>query len=91
MGFPDKALADILEGREYEKVDEKCIRITGFPPIDGMEYECWEAGIAVKEVRDKDGAASDRDVLLRLREFQVALSTPMQCMMFLSDLQQSLR
>lgn len=97
LGFPDKALKDILAGREYEKMNEKSIRIIGYPSMDPAEYERWEVGIAVREVKEgagpcnQSGISEGSDVLLRLREFQVAVSTPMQCMMFLSELQQSLR
>lgn len=107
LGFPDSVLADILEGRTAEQPDEKKWIIRGAEPAGEEEFESWKEEMprhsspatttmqpdaspsisAAAETRSPNAQA----VLKKLAAFQVESASPLQCMMFISELQKELR
>lgn len=109
LGFPDKVLSEILQGKTTEQVDEKKWIIRGTEPAGEEEFESWKEGLprhvaavaaaqpVASPLSTPAGAASEmrrpneRAVLLKLAAFQVESASPLQCMMFISELQKELR
>lgn len=94
LGFPDCALDDVLKDRESERIDEKCIEIKAdFPIIKEEEFEQWKVVTESRTQQTKkleEVAISDHSVLSRLRTFRVESASPLQCMLFISELQKEL-
>lgn len=108
LGFPDRVLAEILQGRTAEQVDEKNWIIRGTEPVGEEEFENWKEKLSrhVSTTTASCPAASvqsscavpaetahsgERTVLAKLAAFQVESASPLQCMMFISELQKELR
>lgn len=102
IGFPDSKLAEIIDGHEKEEISEKMIGIKGTPLVDEAAFQEWKSGMpsqdnpqsapagpageaSAKAPVDKDG------LLARLTAFRVECSTPVQCMIFITELQKDLR
>lgn len=101
LGFPDAVLPKILENREYDKIDEKQLAIRSV--LLGDEEFATEKGRYIsnmmqalkKEVlpetapvrKEPDAGAL---VLERLRLYDIAGVTPIECMIFLSSLKKQL-
>lgn len=101
LGFPDTVLPGILENREYEKIDEKRLAIRSV--LLGDEVFATEKSRYISNMMQalkKDAlqetvpARKEPDagaqVLERLRLYDIAGATPIECMIFLSSLKKQL-
>lgn len=108
LGFPDRVLAEILQGRTAEQIDEKKWIIRGTEPVGEEEFENWKEKMPRQEspatvsqpapsAQPSSATAAEmrhpgeRTVLAKLAAFQVESASPLQCMMFISELQKELR
>lgn len=98
LGFPDQVLGDILKGQDHAAHGEKCIEIKGFPPVEVSGYEQWKKNLPARDAvvagdvvaAGTTGTGSDLAVLARLRSFRTEAASPLQCLMFISELQKEL-
>lgn len=105
LGFPDSVLAEIIHGRTAEQSDEKKWIIQGTEPVGEEEFEEWKEKIPRHESPATESQPAqpatapcsemrhtgERTVLSKLEAFQVESASPLQCMMFISELQKELR
>lgn len=107
LGFPDSHLNEILAGFSYINKSEKLIEVSGVTPVSEDEFCKWknaqplyvDTTIAEQpempiftQIDSRIPQCSARDkVLIRLQQFQVESATPMQCMLFISELQKELK
>jgi hypothetical protein len=91
VGFPDTVLEKIILRFTLKERNETHVVLETESPFDEVAYNEWKAGIrttatAVQPVRppEKDYSVTDR-----LLAFDIGNSTPIQCVMFLNELQQS--
>lgn len=96
LGFPDSKLAEIIEGHETEKPDEKMIEIKGTPQVDEEAFVEWKSALSSPDTplpatTPSDGNTADSvtmdNLLARLAAFRVESATPVQCMLFITELQ----
>lgn len=99
MGFPASSEDKYLNGRNIIESDDayKVIGLT--EPIDLNAFVEWKKGIELKEstqtgcmtsnstMPESDGHIDAGSIIRMVRDFNVANSTPMQCMMFIAQLQ----
>ena len=101
LGFPDAVLPKILENREYDKIDEKQLAIRsvllGDEEFVTAKSQCVSSIMPVskqvvplKTSPVRIEADADARVLERLRLYDIAGSTPIECMIFLSSLKKQL-
>ena len=106
IGFPDSVLKDILPAFALVGRTEKEIRLKTSRPIDLQAFEVWKEALPLKEANPpqsllhnggvtslsgREGSKeSELNVLSKLRAFDLSNATPMQCMMFLSELKKGL-
>lgn len=101
LGFPDTVLPKILENREYEKPNEKQVAIRSVllgdeefaaeknrylsNSMQPFEKEASQEAVAISKESDVG-----RQVLERLRLYDIAAVSPIECMIFLSSLKKQL-
>ena len=101
LGFPDAVLPKILEDREYEQPDEKRLIIRSVllgdeefameksryisKMMQALKKETLQETVPVRKEPD-----ADAQVLERLRLYDIAGVTPIECMIFLSSLKKQL-
>lgn len=97
IGFPVKSLESKLEGHQYEINDERkvVVKLGEKEIIDPQSYERWREEICVAatnvvrenevEYVDLDKRNND-DLLTEIISFPIETSSPIDCMMFLSEL-----
>ncbi|WP_288208219.1 hypothetical protein [uncultured Parabacteroides sp.] len=101
LGFPDAVLPKILENREYEKIDEKRLAIHSVLLGDEKfmaaksQYISKMMSDLKKETAQESGLVPKEpdvgaQVLERLRLYNIAGVTPIDCMIFLSSLKKQL-
>ena len=98
-GFPSNSLKEVLALVQDKTLEESETEITisGFEPIDNKTFDEWKNDIPLIEKRDQpkpvstnDKTALDLEILERVRSFQLANSTPMECQQFLMEIQSQL-
>ena len=89
LGFPDRILGEILDGRDHAAHGEKCIEIKGFSAVEASDYEQWKKNLPAGDSAAA-GHGGDLAVLARLRSFRTEAASPLQCLMFISELQKEL-
>ena len=99
VGFPASSEDKYLNGRNIIESDDahKVIGLT--EPIDLNAFVEWKKGIELKEstqtgsmtsnstMPESAGHIDSGSIIRMVRDFNVANSTPMQCMMFIAQLQ----
>lgn len=107
LGFPDSCLEEVLTGFSYVNKTEKLIEISGLSAITEEEFCEWKKAqplytdtviaeqpeistLTQNAFQIPQISARDK-VLIRLQQFQVETATPMQCMLFISELQKELK
>lgn len=107
LGFPDSVLQEILQGRTTEQTGDKRWVIKGTEPVSEEAFEEWKANlkqhipsvatVATVTANVPTGVVTQihqtaqQEVLRKLAAFQVESASPLQCMMFISELQKELR
>ena len=107
LGFPDSCLEELLTGFSYISKSEKLIEINGLSPVTEEEFGEWKKvqvlytettsaeqpmmSTLTQTVSQIPQISSRDKVLIRLQQFQVESATPMQCMLFISELQKELK
>lgn len=99
VGFPASSEEKYLSGRNIIESDDAHKVIGLVEPIDLNAFAEWKQGVELKEsgasgscsVPEVMGHCEWNGVLEKLRAFNLANSTPMQCMMFIAQLQAELK
>lgn len=98
VGFPASSEEKYLSGRNIIESDDAHKVIGLVEPIDLNAFAEWKQGVELKEsapancsVPEVMGHCEGNGVLEKLRAFNLANSTPMQCMMFIAQLQEILK
>lgn len=102
LGFPDSVLPEILQGRVTEQTDDKLWIIKDAEPVSEETFETWKADLPRHEPQAvavanatatvaQQPRPAHQEVLRKLAAFQVESASPLQCMMFISELQKELR
>jgi len=96
VGFPESALKGIAETSEIDGTMGTNVRVFALKEeIDLKKFEEWKAGLSLTTVtveKNKvsgmlDGTSGiDETIVERVREFDIANATPMECMMFVAEL-----
>lgn len=93
-GFPTSSEDRYLQGLSLSEKTESCITIALDTPMDLEDFGKWKDGLPCKQA---DGTATGHTreppetVVSMLRGFDVAGSTPLDCMMLVSRLQQIIK
>jgi len=96
IGFPLSSFPSVFQDAEVEKIGGKIIRINT-DAISEDDYARWTNGHQAKaempsaESRSGSTGCSSDAVIKRLRDFNLSSSTPLQCMMLVSELQTLLK
>lgn len=101
VGFPETALARLFDGDRLEHLDEKRICIALSAPICVEDYDAW-AGEQMKSALPTDSAVSAPQevqagadavhvVIDRLKTFNTAASTPLECLLLVAEMQKMLQ
>lgn len=101
LGFPDAVLPKILENREYDKIDEKQLAIRsvllGDEEFATAKNQCISSimpvsrqAVPLKNSPVRMESDAGVRVLERLRLYDIAGATPIECMIFLSSLKKQL-
>lgn len=98
VGFPASSEEKYLSGRNIIESDDAHKVIGLVEPIDLNAFAEWKQGVELKEsapascsLPEVMGHSEGNGVLEKLRVFNLANSTPMQCMMFIAQLQEILK
>lgn len=98
LGFPDETLHRIFSDEEIVYINEKLIGIPDSVDIDMQGYNEWFQSIPLTErttdvvlpkQRPTPPTSLER-VLQKIREFSVEQSTPMDCMILISQIRKEL-
>lgn len=102
IAFPKTVLASL--GVDYQEQADGAVLISMSAGVDEQAFQLWRADVALHQPRLKikapvsvgDGAAvsassAEHEVVERIRCFNLADATPMQCMLLLSELQRKLK
>lgn len=101
IGFPTNSIHNYFEsGKILEKENEAELAINKC--ITTADFEKWRENIKVapaKEVSAKaislsapsDYAENEESIILKIKIFPIESKTPLDCMLFLSDLKKSLK
>lgn len=89
IGFPTNIVSQRLSDYSYSIEDNKVeINLEDFI-VNEPEFELWKSGVSRKESRQlsetDDVTGADR-IMQEIMRFPIETSTPMECMMFLSEL-----
>jgi hypothetical protein len=92
LGFPSRLLSGLVPFWEADPDDGHVIIAAA--PLDEAEYQRWFAAVDFPPAaRPKTRATEPRlpALIEKLRGFAVETATPIECMMFVSELKTSLR
>ena len=92
IGFPQKTLPSL--GCVYVENADGTVSIPVDTEIDEQAFQEWKAYLPKAQPMSVDGSGEEGvedDVLQLLRQFNLASSTPMEAMLFVSDLQRMLK
>lgn len=99
IGFPQTVLTSL--GKEYEKRTDGSVVIQLDAVVDEQKYLLWAEGAqhggqtsaptALREPVTQGPAPRAEQLARRISEFNLASATPMQCMLFVAELQKMLR
>lgn len=102
IGFPKSALAQIeASGWQVSEAGNRLEIGGSFAPVDETDFRQWMDAVPLVETKARPQAvpvqpvpvqadAATAEVLRSLQEFAIESATPLQCMMFLSELKQRL-
>lgn len=91
IGFPQKTLPSL--GCAYVENADGTVSIPVDAKVDEQTFQEWKAYLPKAQPMSVDGTGGEGvedDVLQLLRQFDLASSTPMEAMLFVSDLQRML-
>ncbi|MCC8170860.1 MAG: hypothetical protein LIP00_03555 [Parabacteroides sp.] len=105
LGFPSGKLDEVLNGREYTRINEKEITLSSQTVFTREEFNEWKKSLplqtdgVVPKSRSPNvdtgfstfSSESVRQVIERLFSFSVETASPIQCMMLVSELQTLLK
>lgn len=97
LGFPDTVLSKVLENNTYEQTDEKQIILRSVI-LEEEEFQTAKSKYVCKTLPETDKSEEEGkqvvdpgiSVLERLRRYDVAGVTPVDCMIFLLSLKKEL-
>lgn len=101
VGFPEESLERIFRKEDIKPVNEKCISVSG-EAIDTEAYTKWFNAVPLSELpvdtaQPRPAVApvsapggSKEAVLRRIKEFPIEQSTPIECMLFLTQIRKEL-
>ena len=91
VGFPSSSEAKFLSGLEEISRDENHLVLKARQAISPKDFDEWKSSFPVGATPDcvttKEAEADRSDIEKRIMSFNIAASTPLQCMTFLSELQ----
>lgn len=91
VGFPCTSLETIMNGLVLVSSSEEELCYASADKFDPDLFNEWKASLPVKERQSfpEQGKSAD-GILEKIRMFNVASSTPIECMMFVAELQSML-
>ena len=86
LGFPSTRFAELFPEEDSSKAAGAYIRIS-CKSFDRADYKRWFDSIELQSVKSEQ---AEPDILAKIRQFSVERATPLECMMFLSELKSDL-
>ena len=98
IGFPQAIVNSLFEGRTCEENNGAIVvALHDDESYTDAEFAEWRAGVPlaaptsrVKKSKSSKGVDDNIDIIERIREFPLDNRTPIECMLFLSELKHSL-
>ena len=94
IGFPQSALRTLFKDDKLEYPDEGRIQISITDKIDVEDYKRWINGNAGKTSFTVKKSIIQNDnafIIRKLQEFDISSSTPVDCLMFVAEMQKLLK
>lgn len=99
-GFPASSLEKMRGDMEIQEETDQKIVVRLKVPVDPVEFVKWKERMPLRETQSKKKDLSDAAVkmnggtfdaiIAKIREFDLSNATPLQCMVFLSELKKIL-
>lgn len=98
LGFPQSSVDTLLAGRAVDRQDGAVfVSLRDGESLSDDDFAAWKAGVPaafsaapVVSPRSGGGAADGGDIISRIMAFPLESRTPMECMLFVNELRQSI-
>lgn len=88
VGFPENSLNDLTSGMALKQDGDKQLIFRLPEAINMRMFQSWRESVSERVLQKVSTSSEDySEIIHRLKTFSIANSTPMECMLFLSELQ----